>query len=143
MKGIKYNRYYFQLVPSMLRIEEIEFGLLPTVVKSMGNRLPQIENGKVVNKSKKGERFGVNLHQLAVMGMLPTPTPTRREYKGGRHPDTLAMKGRSANNSLGDTINSITGQNSRLSPLFVMEMMGFPPDWTLQPFQKQSGIKAA
>jgi hypothetical protein len=35
------------------------------------------------------------------------------------------------------------GQNFQLNPLFVLEMMGYPPDWTLIPFQKQSGEQRA
>jgi hypothetical protein len=30
--------------------------------------------------------------------------------------------------------NGIAGKTSQLSPQFVMEMMGFPKDWTLSPF---------
>jgi hypothetical protein len=66
------------------------------------------------------------------------PTPTVREYKGGRSPVTLDLAGRSASNTLGDTINAITGRNSRLNALFVLEMMGFPVHWTLMPFLKSS-----
>jgi hypothetical protein len=28
-----------------------------------------------------------------------------------------------------------TGKTSQLNPLFVAEMMGFPTDWTILPFQ--------
>lgn len=62
------------------------------------------------------------------------PTPLARDYMGCRHPETLRLKGRKPSNSLGDTINSITGKASRLNPRFVIEMMGFPSDWLLVPF---------
>lgn len=64
------------------------------------------------------------------------PTPTTRDYKGGRHPDTLARTGRSASKSLNDAINGISGKCCKLNPLFVAEMMGFPVKWTCVPFQK-------
>ncbi|WP_433863857.1 hypothetical protein [Sphingobacterium thalpophilum] len=85
------------------------------------------------------------------MGMLPKelkswsqvpymfrllPTPTTRDYKGGRHPDSLAFAGRSATNSLNDAINGISGKCCKLNPLFVAEMMGFSIKWILAPFQK-------
>ncbi|MEP4531143.1 MAG: hypothetical protein ABJ050_28045, partial [Paracoccaceae bacterium] len=40
------------------------------------------------------------------------PTPTRRDYKGGRKPETLAKSGRGATNSLSDalTVNQEYGQ---------------------------------
>lgn len=118
------------------------------------------------NYQKKG-----NLATAAIMGLLPTPTaqdfkrrgsnsrqqglsntenwinllptPTAREYKGGRHPDTLRAAGRLPSNTLGDTINHLTGRVSRLSPLFVMEMMGLPWHWTALPSRWRSeSIKA-
>jgi hypothetical protein len=36
--------------------------------------------------------------------------------------------------SLVKMTREITGKPSQLSPQFVMEMMGFPTDWTLLPF---------
>ena len=66
------------------------------------------------------------------------PTPTTGIYRGGRHPDNLKRIGRKPSNSLGDYINAIAGKVIKLSPLFIMEMMGFPEDWTLLPFLKIS-----
>ncbi|MEE1947255.1 hypothetical protein VRU48_19165 [Pedobacter sp. KR3-3] len=62
------------------------------------------------------------------------PTPTAREHIGGRNPETLRLKGRTPSNSLGDTVNAITGRASRLNVFFILEMMGFPVNWTLEPF---------
>jgi len=62
------------------------------------------------------------------------PTPSVREYKGGRHPEMLRAKGRKPANTLGDTINAVTGRASRLNARFILEMMGFPSDWLLKPF---------
>lgn len=76
-------------------------------------------------------------NQVPIMFRL-LPTPTTREYKGGRHPDSLINAGRTATNSLNDAINAITGRSCNLNPLFISEMMGFPMDWILAPFQKSN-----
>lgn len=74
-------------------------------------------------------------HQVpAFYKMLPTPTC--REYKGGRSPEGLFAAGRTSTNSLNDYLNVIAGKQCKLSPLFVTQMMGFPVDWTLLPFTK-------
>jgi hypothetical protein len=66
------------------------------------------------------------------MGMLPTPaTP---DYKGARSTEALEEAGRNQTNSLPDAFAQ-TGKTSQLNPRFVLEMMGFPPDWTELPFQ--------
>lgn len=66
-----------------------------------------------------------------VEGLLPTPAT--RDYKGGRSTEALQAAGRSETNSLPDYFHQ-TGKTSQLNPRFVMEMMGFPPDWTELPF---------
>lgn len=54
------------------------------------------------------------------------PTPAARDYKGARKPETMAKTGRnSETNSLPDLVEWKDGTNSRLSPLFVEEMMGY------------------
>lgn len=75
------------------------------------------------------------------------PTPVARDWKGeegrslqrrkeGEKPmDTLpgALK------SVCESSSSEGGKNSRLNPLFVEEMMGFPLMWTACPFLSESG----
>ena len=70
LKGTKSNRFYFQLQPSTLPIEETECGLLPTPVVQASQRNLN-ENGKSV--SKAGQSYGISLQQLAKSRMLPTP----------------------------------------------------------------------
>ena len=67
MKGTKSNRIYFQLQPSTLPIEEIEYGLLPTITASFGER------GGMLNPESNHdtEKAFYKLHQK---GLLPTPT---------------------------------------------------------------------
>lgn len=68
--------------------------------------------------------------------LLPTPC-ANEAYKGQRrlNPNSqngMALTARMANHMLPGEYQ--VGEHSRLSPLFVAEMMGFPPDWTLAPF---------
>tara|TARA_R110000851_G_scaffold131550_2_gene265711 strand:- start:119 stop:445 length:327 start_codon:yes stop_codon:yes gene_type:complete len=57
------------------------------------------------------------------------PTPTTRDYKGGRKPETLAASGRGATNSLNDAL-TCQGQYGSLNPTWVEWLMGFPSGWT-------------
>lgn len=62
------------------------------------------------------------------------PTPTARDWKGAASPESLEKRGRiPEKNSLPDFF-ARTGKSFQLNPLFVAEMMGFPPDWTVLPF---------
>jgi hypothetical protein len=213
LKGTKYNRMYFQLVPSTHRTEETEFGLLPTpscmqmdyepkegwtwegnywrdqngrkkqtdltTSVKMNGLLPtptamDSTNATATMKSsqvKEGSMHSVTLCRAMAMGMLPTPTlqdarigpnniggsqhrmergsvaladialgltgmlptPATRDYKGARSTEALKESGRNQTNSLPDAFAQ-TGKTSQLNPLFVLEMMGFPPDWTELPF---------
>jgi hypothetical protein len=129
LKVTPYSRLLFQLAPSVLPTEEIEYGLLPTPKASdleRGNRKLD-ENG--LNVNSKGVRYGAALPQLAKSGLLPTPKC--QEARGNASID----RGKA---NLTDVIASIykpTGKTSQLNPLFVAEMMGFPPNWTVLPFQ--------
>jgi len=91
-------------------------GLLPTHREAASR-------GNCSNNRGKG-----NLED-AIAGMLPTPTANC--HKGGavrtdpsRQSDTLAHH-----------FATTTGQTSQLSPLFVCEMMSFPLDYLVLPFQ--------
>jgi hypothetical protein len=64
------------------------------------------------------------------------PTPTARDTQGPQAMEYKKWKGLPHNNmqSVPGVIRELTGSTSQLSPQFVMEMMGFPTDWTLLPF---------
>jgi hypothetical protein len=118
---------YFQLYPSTHHTEGIEFGLLPTP-KVMEAPSASWENRKADSKYKPG----VTLTDLKVWGMLPTPTAQIVKHghsekywdnRIGKRQMDIAMWNAETN-----------GKTSQLSPQFVMEMMGFPTDWTLLPF---------
>ena len=62
------------------------------------------------------------------------PPPTARDRKGAASPESLEKRGRiPEKNSLPDFF-ARTGKSFQLNPLFVAEMMGFQPDWTVLPF---------
>ncbi len=68
----------------------------------------------------------VTLTRAMSMGMLPTPTKLDFNPRW----ETENWKG----DDLGSHINEMLGTRSHLSPQFVLEMMGFPTDWTALPF---------
>lgn len=131
LKGTKYSRFYFQLSPKTHLTEGIESGLLPTASArdykgaSGQRKVIKTETGY----SEVGPQvviYGARLPTLAMKGMLPTPTADDNPAKntGKRDQDSLQKRA-----------FQITGQTSQLNPLFVAEMMGFPVDWTVLPFQ--------
>jgi hypothetical protein len=162
MKGTKFSRILFQLVPKMLPIEETDAGLLPTPM-AQARDIPTQEQLQKRKEMYGGERRAMYLNHFAAMGMLPTPqsrdwkgaqgqsykgeahdlpgvmmkgmlpTPASRDYKGARSKEALQESGRKENNSLPDSFSQ-AGKSSQLNPLFVEEMMGFPKGWTESPF---------
>jgi len=74
LKGTKYNRMFFQLVPSTLPIEGIGFGLyrglLPTVAAQDATGIKNLRKDATV--SEQGF-YSMSLTHFAVSGLLPTP----------------------------------------------------------------------
>lgn len=62
------------------------------------------------------------------------PTPTARDWKGAASPESLEKRGRIPEKNILPDFFARTGKSFQLNPLFVAEMMGFPPDWTVLPF---------
>jgi hypothetical protein len=58
-------------------------------------------------------------------GLLPTPMASDCGEK---------VTGLESQDSLVKMTHVMTGKTSQLNPRFVLEMMGFPPDWTELPF---------
>lgn len=173
LSATKSSRFYFQLVPSTLRTEEIGYGLLPTPLAqareetnfeaydqrmqrlvekghkpftmpldqmAMRGLLPtpmtQQRNTTIDQTMERQKKYGgktraMYLENFAVMGMLPTPTVN--DMKNASLPPSQANR----NDSIVKRIleqDSEVGKTSQLNPRFVLEMMGFPPDWTELPF---------
>lgn len=83
------------------------------------------------HKTSKGQNKQIQLRDLAPLGMLPTPTA--RDFKGGRSTEQIEANGRTEGKTLSDHF-ALPGTTSQLNPPFVLEMMGFSPDWTAVPF---------
>jgi hypothetical protein len=142
---------YFQLQPSMRHTGETESGLLPTVTTmDSTNATVNMKSTQV----KEGSMHPVTLARALDMGMLPTPNARdfkgetghknqfdlNREIKKIMLPTPMAsdcgekVTGLETQDSLVKITREMTGKPSQLSPQFVMEMMGFPTDWSLLPF---------
>ncbi len=147
VKDIPSNRFLFRLVPSEHRTGGTGSGLLPTptatdagsgrINRSLSPNAaerPTIafaakmgllptpnasEGTKWTTKYNPNSQMGRGLTAMTINDMLPTPQA--RDFKGECHPTQSCLP-----NAL---------QTSQLNPLFVAEMMGFPPDWTVLPFQ--------
>ena len=146
LKGTKLHRYYFQLLPKTLPIEEIASGLLPT---------PMAQSRQATKEQtlKRKEKYGgmkraMYLENYLALGMLPTPTcadgrgpgvnSNTTTLENGRFVRTSKTTGTKFGASIGmavSFINQEAGKTSQLNPQFVEEMMGFPKNWTLSPFQ--------
>lgn len=151
MQGMKYNRFLFQLVPSMRLTEETESGLLPTVMtqglKICGKNGTQPINLKMLptptaidkvagreNKSlSKNAVARPTLALAAKRGILPTPT-VNDATNSSLPKSQVRRKSGIASMIVKEGINEKNGMTSRLNPLYVAEMMGFPVDWTVLPF---------
>lgn len=117
---------------------------------------------------KEWSMHSVTLSRAMAMGILPTPKvggqegyETRAKRQGHEKaishleafvefhtqilPTPMAsdcgdkVTGLENQDSLTKRARLETGTTSQLSPLFTLEMMGFPTDWTLLPFLSQSG----
>jgi hypothetical protein len=104
----------------------MSMGMLPTP------RANQV-NGCDLNFESLANRNKGNLEEHIAKWVTMLPTPATRDYKGARSTEALEEAGRNQTNSLPDAFAQ-TGKTSQLNPLFVLEMMGFPPDWTELPF---------
>lgn len=115
------------------------YGMLPTPVASdadvgavMGknDKIIVTQKGKIRKLNQKGHVWSVGLGRMAEL----LPTPTARDWKGAASKESLEKRGRiPEKNSLPDFFTR-TGKGFLLNPLFVAEMMGFPPNWTVFPF---------
>ena len=152
MKATRCSRILFRLVPSMRPTEETECGssptegMLPTVVtqglkycneKGQSAFVPPMllptptTNDSTNSSIPPSQIKRDNLSGAYLRGMLPTPRSQGEECYKSR----AERKGNEcAMSYLESNIQFQTGSDSQLNPLFVAEMMGFPPDWTLVPF---------
>lgn len=92
---------------------------------------PMPENPEL--EDADGNNFEEAILQWLTEGQV-MPTPTARDWKGAPTLENLKKRGKiPQKNSLPDFF-ARTGKSFQLNPLFVAEMMGFPPSWTVSPF---------
>lgn len=106
------SRLLYRLVPSARHTGGTGFGLLPTV---------QTQGLKVCNNGKT---------EFMNLAMLPTPTASC--FQTGTVKER--NDGISRTSQLNHLISQTVGKNSRLNPLYVAEMMGFPINYLVLPF---------
>jgi len=102
------------------RVSDTEGGVVKNV---------ELNNGNFSRTNKKGVRWGVKLKD-AVNHVEMLPTPTARDWKGGRKPETLKKAGRNENNSLPDKVNAQIKTTGSLNPDWVEWMMGYGQGYT-------------
>ena len=120
------KRLLFQLVPSMLPTDEIEFGLLPTPTTQDN---PQVRGeGKTI-----GTKRGTTLGGYARMWATPRTTdgtggPRKLDEKGRRISQTNPDLVFGAN--LADQVRAEEATGGSLNPQWVEWLMGYPEGWT-------------
>jgi hypothetical protein len=103
-------------------------GMLPTTTVQDGN--------KATKKWREDHQNNLTAHVFNKM----LSTPTASDAKGAYPPaslDNFPQRRAALKSIYCQMINGEENYNSKtsqLSPQFVMEMMGFPTDWTLLPF---------
>jgi hypothetical protein len=77
------------------------------------------------------------LNDLAVGGLLPTPTAN--DAKNVTLPASQGIRKGGLAKKVMQSDEYRTGTGSRLNPLYVAEMMGFPGNWLVSPFLGGAG----
>jgi len=117
--------------------------LLPTPVASDGQGGAAKVTGKKIRRAS-GQVYSAKLRDLSVSNLLPTPRANKVNGINLNNPQIAQRNKGNLEESVAKIIQAIPyedGKTSQLNPLFVAEMMGFPPDWTELPFL--SGEKKA
>jgi len=139
LKGTRFNRMYFQLLPSTLPTEGTGFGLLPTEMLPTPTASECRDTQLTAEQAKKLDKGGRVLRRLGTLGMLPTPTT--RDWKGKQANEYKQDRGEETEFKMqslcgvAEKMAEPTSKPSQLNPQFVGEMMGFPENWTASPFQ--------
>ena len=128
VRDIPSNRSLFQLAVSEPRTGETGYGLLPTPTAQEGFNSGKGEifvtrNNTIRIRNQNGTSSRLGLE--GVVKHMLYPTPTMRDYQPSVSPTGLVQQN--------------GGKTSRLNPLFVEEMMGYPLMWTTLPFLTENG----
>ena len=94
-------------------------------------------------KDMKSNRFlfqlQVSVHPIKGKEFSFWPTPTARDTQGPQAQELKKLRGEPyfmKIESVPGKIREITGIVGQSNPMFYLEMMGYPADWTIKPFQK-------
>lgn len=115
----KCSRTLYRLAVSALPIDGTDAGLLPTV-QTQG--LKQCEKGKTV-----------------FMSLELLPTPTVNDATNSSLPASQVKRKSGLPRMAMQSDEYQAGTTSRLNPLYVIEMMGFPVNWLVSPFLRGVG----
>lgn len=153
LRGTKFNRMYFQLVPSTLPTEETGCGLWPTPTSVQRDHPERVQGllekgAETMMSRKNGENRPNSILDMAMFtGLIPTPDCSDRRSdnskqwglsnyaRNGLLPTPTAddcpakNTGKRNQDGLQKRAFQATGKTSQLNHRFVMEMMGFPPNW--------------
>lgn len=110
--------------------------LLPTPHASDASRGGQKVTG-LYKTRKSGLTYMSLLNDLAVSGLLPTPTAN--DAKNVTLPASQGIRKGGPSKKVMQSDEYRTGTGSRLNPLYVAEMMGFPVNWLVSPFLDGAG----
>ena len=134
MKGTKSSRLYFQLAVSTRRTKGIGFGLLPTARTRglLGGTGSRETMESCVKEGQFTAETATAMMGVKLKGLLKTPCKMDGEVSSGKKNPKSGDRSDFSPSLPGLLLR--TGETSQLNPLFVMEMMGFPPDWTELPF---------
>jgi hypothetical protein len=124
---------------SMGLADRAQHGLLPTPTA--------IEGVKWTNTWNPNSQMGQSLSAMAGSGMLPTPTASLEKQSHSNLENINPRQKWNLYEVIAEEVQTIqkkspdadAGHNSRLSPLFTEEMMGFPLMWTALPFLSENG----
>ncbi|MFY8160230.1 MAG: hypothetical protein ACOVNU_02790 [Candidatus Kapaibacteriota bacterium] len=107
-------------------------GMLPTPDASIrGARKNQ--NGHQVTLQDIAAGYTIESQKIRIKaGMLPTPTSSIVKHGHSEKYWDNRIGKRQMDIAMWNAENN--GKTSQLNPQFVLEMMGFPTDWTLLPF---------
>lgn len=118
------------------RTEFMPTVLLPTPHASDASRGGQKVTG-LYKTRKSGLTYMSLLNDLAVSG--PLPTPTANDAKNVTLPASQGIRKGGLSKKAMQSDEYRTGTGSRLNPLYVAEMMGFPGNWLVSPFLGGAG----
>ena len=114
----------------------------PTLAKAAKMQLlptPNASEGtKWKTKYNENSQMGKGLTAKACSGLLLTPIATDG-MRSGMTMDTLKQHNKSKANLAEQIAHKVGGGTSRLNPLYVTEMMGYPLKWLTLPFLSQNG----